>query len=128
MHRSRGLWFKSYRTCLEERDNEVSSGQDSTVVYEVWSSERRYKRSTDSEYLKEIWDYNKDDCVSLISLSDWLRLFKKRRYFYFFRAKNRVERIDASNLLDELVQTYQRKMKNLMPGSWQIYVFTIKRK
>ena len=54
----------------EERDNEVSSGQDSTVVYEVWSSERgETKDHTDSEYLKEIWDYNKDDCVSLISLA-----------------------------------------------------------
>ena len=58
----------------EERDNEVSSGQDSTVVYEVWSAERGdTKDHTDSEYLKEIWDYNKEDCESLIILATWLR-------------------------------------------------------
>ena len=97
----------------EERDNEVSSGQDSTVVYEVWSSERGdTKDHTDSEYLKEIWDYNKDDCVSLISLSDWLRVIQEKEGIsYFFRAskEREVERIDASNLLDELVQNLSEK-------------------
>ena len=97
----------------EERDNEVSSGQDSTVVYEVWSSERgETKDHTDSEYLKEIWDYNKDDCVSLISLSDWLRVIQEKEGIsYFFRAskEREVERIDASNLLDELVSDLSEK-------------------
>ena len=99
----------------EERDNEVSSGQDSTVVYEVWSSERGdTKDHTDSEYLKEIWDYNKDDCVSLIYLSDWLRVIQEKEGIsYFFRVskEREVERIDASNLLDELVSGLSEQEK-----------------
>lgn len=92
----------------EKRDNEVSSGQDSTVVYELWSSDRGdTKDHTDNEYLKEIWDYNKDDCVSLITLSEWLRVIQKDEGFkYLFKeSKEReVEQIEASSILDELVE------------------------
>ena len=92
----------------EERDNEVGSGQDSTVVYEVWSSERgETKDHTDSDSLKEIWDYNKDDCVSLISLSDWLRDIQQKEgvnYFFKVSKERKVEEVDASLLIDELVE------------------------
>ena len=91
-----------------ERDNEVGSGQDSTVVYEVWSSERgETKDHTDSDSLKEIWDYNKDDCVSLISLSDWLRDIQQQEgvnYFFKVSKERKVEQVDASLLIDELVE------------------------
>ena len=92
----------------EKRDNEVSSGQDSTVVYELWSADRGdTKDHTDNKYLKEIWDYNKDDCVSLITLSEWLRVLQKGEGFnYLFKeSKEReIEQIEASSILDELVE------------------------
>ena len=91
----------------EDRDTEVTSGLDSTVVYEVWSAERGDSRDhTDSDALKEIWDYNKDDCVSLITLSDWLRVIQKDEglaYFFKVSKEREVEQIEASSLLDELV-------------------------
>ena len=93
----------------EARDNEVGSGQDSTVVYEVWSAERGSTRDhTDSTKLKEIWDYNKDDCVSLITLSDWLRTIQGREGIdYFFKSSidTRVKATDPSSLIDELIES-----------------------
>ncbi len=97
----------------EERGNEVASGQESTVVYELWSAERGdTKDHLDSDYLKEIWDYNKDDCVSLIALSDWLRGIQKEenlRYVFKPSKEREVELIDAISLLDELVEGLNAK-------------------
>ena len=55
------------------RINEVQSGQDSTVQYEAWTVKQEGQDHTSSSILKEIWDYNKEDCESLIILADWLR-------------------------------------------------------
>ncbi len=91
----------------EDRDTEVTSGLDSTVVYEVWSAERGDSRDhTDSDFLKEIWDYNKDDCISLITLSDWLRVIQKDEglvYFFKESKERQAEQVEVSSLLDELV-------------------------
>ena len=50
------------------RINEVQSGQDSTVQYEAWTVKQEGRDHETSSILKEIWDYNKEDCESLIIL------------------------------------------------------------
>ena len=55
------------------RINEVQSGQDSTVQYEAWIVKQEGRDHDTSSILKEIWDYNKEDCESLIILATWLR-------------------------------------------------------
>ena len=63
---------------MPERKEELASGGDSIVVYEAWASDPG-KTSThhDSPLLKEIWEYNRVDCISLIDLVDWLRIIQK---------------------------------------------------
>lgn len=57
----------------DNRINDVQSGQDSTVQYEAWSIKQDGRDHKDSLILREIWDYNKEDCDSLIILATWLR-------------------------------------------------------
>ena len=54
------------------------------MTYEVWSADRGDTRDhTNSDLLKEIWDYNKDDCISLIRLSDFLREVQLEKGFTY---------------------------------------------
>ena len=99
----------------EERVSEVTSGLDSTVAYEVWSADKQSSRDhTDSDMLKEIWDYNKDDCISLIKLSDFLReiqLKENIRYFPSLRNEREVEAVELAEKIEELVTNLQEKEK-----------------
>ena len=59
---------------MPERKEELASGGDSIVVYEAWAaSPSKTATHEDSALLKEIWEYNRVDCISLIDLVDWLR-------------------------------------------------------
>ena len=59
---------------MPERKEELASGGDSIVVYEAWAaSPGKTSTHEDSALLKEIWEYNRVDCISLIDLVDWLR-------------------------------------------------------
>ena len=93
----------------EDRVGEVTSGLDSTVTYEVWSADKGDSRNhTDSELLKEIWDYNKDDCISLIHLADFLReIQSENRINYIFRSSSEreAEKLAASERIEELVNS-----------------------
>ncbi|WP_420820762.1 AAA domain-containing protein [Rhizobium tubonense] len=56
-----------------KRDTQVASGGDSVVVYEMWRDEPDGLDWTTSETLRDIRDYNKDDCDSTEELTRWLR-------------------------------------------------------
>ena len=57
-----------------ERTEEVTGGAESMIQYELWSANNdETKDETDSELLKNIWEYNREDCFSLIDLVDWMR-------------------------------------------------------
>ncbi len=58
----------------EKRDTEVGDGGDSVVVYEAWRVKHDGETWQTSEILKNIRDYNKDDCDSTQELTQWLRL------------------------------------------------------
>ena len=60
-----------------KRDTEVGNGGDSVVVYERWREAFAEGRETDDwktcKTLRDIRDYNIDDCNSTQELTDWLR-------------------------------------------------------
>lgn len=65
------------RLYRDRRDTDVASGGDSVVVYDLWrEAYLQGNESADlseSEVLKSIRDYNKDDCDSTLELCEWLR-------------------------------------------------------
>jgi len=65
---------KLYRS---RRDTDVTSGGDSIVVYDnwraAWLADEESATWQESQILKDIRDYNKDDCDSTQELVEWLR-------------------------------------------------------
>ena len=61
---------KLYR---QERKTEVATGSESVVVYEAWREAPDGDDWKSSEVLKNIRDYNIDDCYSTQELAEWLR-------------------------------------------------------
>lgn len=57
----------------EKRAGTVSKATDSVVFYENWLESQDGKIWQDSKILKEIRDYNEEDCVSTLQLTHWLR-------------------------------------------------------
>lgn len=90
----------------DSRINEVQSGQDSTVQYEAWTIQQDGHDHVTSKTLKEIWDYNKEDCESLIVLTDWLRNIQQENNIPPIAHKeeeNTKEPEDIEKLLNELL-------------------------
>lgn len=88
------------------RINEVQSGQDSTVQYEAWTVKQDGKDHESSPILKEIWDYNKEDCESLIILATWLRNIQHENNISPISKINEdrtQEPEDIEKLMDELL-------------------------
>ena len=56
-----------------KRATEVADGGASVVYYERWLVEQDGNTWQESQILKEIRDYNKDDCDSTYELVEWLR-------------------------------------------------------
>ena len=98
-----------------DRVGEVSGGQDSIVVYESWSADRGdTKDHTDSDLLKDIWDYNKDDCVSLIHLANFLRDIQRENdisYSSQLSSEREVKKTEVSDRIEELVRNLEQKEK-----------------
>lgn len=61
------------RLYRSKRTNEVATAGDSIVQYGRWISSGEGRTPQESRILKEIRDYNKDDCDSTLELADWLR-------------------------------------------------------
>ncbi len=60
-----------------KRKTEVATATDSIVFYQRWLDEQDGTDWTTSNILKEIRDYNKDDCDSTLELANWLRKIQK---------------------------------------------------
>jgi uncharacterized protein len=61
-----------------KRSTEVTGGGDSVVAYEAWREEPDGASWESSLILKNIRDYNIDDCDSTQELTDWLRAQKAK--------------------------------------------------
>jgi len=57
----------------KQRQGDVATAMESVVFYEVWLETKDGDTWQDSQILKEIRDYNEQDCVSTLELADWLR-------------------------------------------------------
>jgi len=92
----------------DTRINEVQSGQDSTVQYEAWTVKQDGRDHENSSILKEIWDYNKEDCESLIILTTWLRNIQHQNKIIPISKINEdrtQEPEDIEKLMDELLSS-----------------------
>jgi uncharacterized protein len=61
------------RLYREGRSTEVATAADSIVQYAQWMVSRQSGRWEESNILRGIREYNKDDCVSTAELARWLR-------------------------------------------------------
>jgi predicted RecB family nuclease len=60
------------------RTNEVATAGESVVQYGNWMESGQGREPASSPILKEIRDYNKDDCDSTLELAEWLRLLQSK--------------------------------------------------
>lgn len=83
------------RLYREKRSTEVVSGGESIIVYEQWRELHRIGEQGDthetSQILKDIRDYNIDDCNSTQELVEWLRLQQKKHSISFFGKTDVIE-------------------------------------
>ena len=93
------------------RDTEVASGGDSVVVYEHWRELHARGEQGDtwqtSSVLKDIRDYNMDDCDSTQELVDWLREQQKKQGIEFL-GKTEIIEVKESEEVTERTQLRAR--------------------
>jgi predicted RecB family nuclease len=63
-----------------KRSTDVATAGDSVIAYAEWVASGESKDWRESEKLKNIRDYNKDDCDSTLELADWLRSLMVKPY------------------------------------------------
>ncbi|MFC1560329.1 TM0106 family RecB-like putative nuclease [Pseudomonadota bacterium] len=97
-----------------KRDTNVSHGGDSIVVYEQWREMHAQGKQgatwETSEILKDVRDYNIDDCNSTQELVDWLRQQQQKAGIEFlgktevveFEVKDEI--IERNQLRDRLLE------------------------
>ena len=77
------------------RDTAVGDGGDSIVVYEQWRTKFELGEETDdwntSPILKDIRDYNIDDCDSTQELVDWLRARQSEHNIHYVGQEDVIE-------------------------------------
>ena len=96
----------------DSRSNEVQSGQDSTVQYEEWIHDQLGNDHLNDPILKEIWDYNKEDCESLIILAAWLRNIQHQADITpVLNSSNTIE-INSSEDIEEILMTLLSQLKD----------------
>ncbi len=82
-----------------KRDTDVASGGESVVVYEAWRDNPDGLTWQTSKVLKDIRDYNQDDCDSTQELVDWLRpLQAEHDIAYLGKTPEEPKQIDAEKL------------------------------
>lgn len=79
----------------DKRNTEVGSGGDSMVVYEQWRelhiAGKEGNTWQTSKTLKDIRDYNIDDCNSTQELTDWLRVEQNKKGIGFLGRTEVIE-------------------------------------
>ncbi len=85
-----------------KRETEVGNGGDSVVVYEQWREAFAEGKETDDwrtcKTLKDIRDYNIDDCNSTQELTDWLRNQQAKQNIVYIGIKE----VDEPKISDEV--------------------------
>ncbi|MBY0358218.1 MAG: TM0106 family RecB-like putative nuclease [Candidatus Obscuribacterales bacterium] len=64
------------RLYKEKREGDVATALDSVVFYQRWLDERDGNDWQTSEILRQIRNYNNDDCDSTWQLAEWLRVLQ----------------------------------------------------
>ena len=97
-----------------KRDTEVGSGGDSVVVYDQWRERHAQGAEGDnwetSKILKDIRDYNIDDCNSTQELVDWLRNQQQLNDISFI-GKSEVVEPEEKEEITERIQLRDRLLK-----------------
>lgn len=91
----------------ENRDTDVGNGGESVVAYELWRENPDGETWKDSEVLKSIRDYNRDDCDSTQELVDWLRE-KQAEYGIVYVGKTDVVAEEPSEEITEKIELRNR--------------------
>jgi len=117
----------------EKRSSEVKAAVQSIVYYANWVESDESEDWANSPILKEIRDYNQDDCDSTVELADWLReIQQKERIDYVAeskleqsqRSEKVSERIESRlKLINDLEQTFPKSQKEREqdPERWRIH-------
>jgi len=94
-----------------KRETEVGNGGDSVVVYEAWRTRHQQGLEGDtwetSKILKDIRDYNIDDCDSTQELVDWLRFEQTHHAIQYIGHKEITEQ-ELSEEINERTQLRDR--------------------
>ena len=83
-----------------KREGAVTDGGASVEFYEAWRTSPDGKTWQDSKILKDIRDYNIDDCYSTLQLTSWLRIEQQKAKIPVKTAKPLVLTPEASNITD----------------------------
>ena len=89
-----------------KRDTEVGNGGDSVVVYENWRQNPDGLTWQDSKILKDIRDYNIDDCNSTQELVVWLRAQQQEHHIQY-QSKQISSEPEKSEKIEKAQQVVQ---------------------
>ncbi len=105
-----------------QRDTEVGNGSDSVVVYENWHELNALGEEGDSwqtsKTLKDIRDYNIDDCNSTQELVEWLRA-QQAEHGISYLGKTEVEEPEIPEEVTERTLLRDRLLARSEDGSSQ---------
>lgn len=94
-----------------KRETDVGSGGDSVVVYEHWREHPDGESWQTSAILKNIRDYNIDDCESTQELVDWLRL-RQAEHDIAYIGKTDVVEPEIKEEINERIVLRDRLLQN----------------
>lgn len=100
-----GLWIGAPSYSIKKveliyrskRNTEVADGGASVEYYQAWLDEPDGKTWAESKLLREIRDYNKDDCDSTYELAKWLQEMQKQAGIPPYQRSTSSEEEDESN-------------------------------
>ena len=103
-----------------KRETAVAGGDASIAVYENWRELNAIGEQGDtwqtSNILKDIRDYNIDDCDSTLELADWLR-HQQKKYDISYLGKTEVVEPEVKEEATELTQLRDRLLEKALEYS-----------
>ena len=93
---------------MGKRDGEVANAVESLVVYDNW------KTTGDEAFLKQIRDYNEDDCRSTYSLQQWLLELRPSdtKWFEIEKDAKILKKKDKPNPSEKKKEQYEKALLN----------------
>jgi predicted RecB family nuclease len=117
----------------DKRSSEVKAAVQSVVYYANWVESDEPEDWESSPILKEIRDYNQDDCDSTVELAEWLRGIQQQHGIAYVapsaleprkRSDKASERFEGrQRLISDLEATLpeSQKEREKDPGGWRIH-------